>query len=161
MIKFVLAGVWICAATIGAVFFAFQTSSAKQDSEATPPFFGGLDYVKTDVVSIPLMREGEMYGYFLARFVYTAEPEKLRKLSVPAPSLILDEAYSFLYGNPQIDFSQVATLDLDKLRNSIRDHVNARTGEQLIHDVLIEQVDYLSKEEIRNNAPPRKAGASN
>ena len=46
MIKFIAAGLWLCAATIGAVFFSFQMSGAGPTAEATPPLLGGLDYVK-------------------------------------------------------------------------------------------------------------------
>jgi hypothetical protein len=156
MIKFIFAAIWICAATIGAVFYAFQSSSAKPAAEEKPAFFGGLDYVKTDVLSIPLLKDGRVNGYFIARFVYTVEPEKLRKLSVPAASLMADEAYSYLFSNPRIDFSRIDDVDIDALRNGIRDGINGRIGEKLIHDVLVEQIDYLSKSDIRDNSLRRR-----
>ncbi len=46
----------------------------------------------------------------------------------------------------------------DKMISSIRDTVNARVGEQLIHEVLIDQINFLSKDEIRNNTIRRRRG---
>ena len=48
-------------------------------------------------------------------------------------------------------------VDLDAFRNGIREHVNKRVGEDVLHDVLIEQIDFLSKQDIRDNAIRRKA----
>ena len=158
LIKFIAAAIWICLATIGSVFFAFQTSSANSEAKG-PALFGGMDYVKTDVISVPLLRDSKIDGYFLARLVYVIDPKKLKQLTVPAEALLVDEVYSYLYSNPQIDFSVNDTLDLDALRNGIRDSINARVADTLIDDILIEQIDFLSKDEIRDNSVRRRTKA--
>ena len=159
MIKFVLAGIWLCAVTVGAVFFSFQSPAAKAVAEPEPASFGGLDYIKTEIISVPVVRDSAIQGYFLTRLVYTVDPAKLQKLSVPAESLIVDQVYTYLYSNPQIDFSVDDSLDLDAFRAGIRDSVNARVEDKLVHEVLIEQVDFLSKAEIRDNSLRRRAEA--
>ena len=87
------------------------------------------------------------------------EPNQIKKLSIPAPALITDQVYSYLYSNPQIDFTKKETIDLDAFRKAIRDTVNARVGVELVHDVLIDQVNFLSKDEIRDNAIRRRKNA--
>jgi hypothetical protein len=156
MIKFVAAALWICVATAAAVVYSFQTNAPREAGASAPAFEGGLDYVKTDVISVPVMTDGTVRGYFLARLVFTADPRQLKSLSIPAQTLIVDQVYSYLYGNPQVDFSQVKTLDLDAFRRNIRDSINQRVAMTLIHDVLVEQVDFLSKDEIRDNALRRR-----
>jgi hypothetical protein len=156
MIKFAAAGLWLCAVTVGAVFLSFQMSGASQNGEATPPLLGGLDYVGTPIISVPVLTKDGIVGYLLTKLVYTTEPSKLRKLSVPAEALFTDQLYSYLFSNPSMDFTQVKTLDLDALRNGIRDSINKRVGDELIHEVMIEQMDFLSKDEIRDNAMTRR-----
>lgn len=161
MIKFIGAAIWICAVTIGAVIYSFQSSSAKAPNAAAnthteATLLGGLDYVKTEVISVPVLKKDGIEGYFLGRFVYTVEPEKVKKLVVPAEAIIVDEVYSYLYANPLADFTRVDTLDLDAFRNGIRDSINKRVGEKLVHEVMIEQIDFLSKAEIRDSALRRK-----
>ena len=159
MIKFIAAALWICAATLGAVFYSFQAAGERGVGEPPKPMLGGLDYVKTDVISVPLIRDAKIDGYFLTKLVYTVEPNQIKKLSIPAPALITDQVYSYLYSNPQIDFTKKETIDLDAFRKAIRDTVNARVGVELVHDVLIDQVNFLSKDEIRDNAIRRRKNA--
>ncbi|HEU4987576.1 MAG TPA: hypothetical protein VFT89_10980 [Rhizobiaceae bacterium] len=158
MIKFVFAAIWICAVTIGAVFYSFQTTQAKQNETPPAPFFGGLDFVRTDIITVPVVKDSGVRGYFLARLVYTVEPEKLKSLSMPAEVLFVDQVYDHLYANPQIDWTDRKSVDLDAFKTSLRDSINERVGDKLIHEVMIEQVDFLSKAEIRDNALRRRIG---
>ncbi|MDX8432901.1 MULTISPECIES: hypothetical protein [Mesorhizobium] len=159
MIKFIAAAIWICAATLGAVFYSFQAAGKAGVGETPKPMLGGLDYVKTDIISVPLIRDGRIDGYFLTKLVYTVEPEQIKKLSIPAQALITDQVYSYLYSNPQIDFTKKDTIDLDTFRKAIHDTINARVGVELVHDVLVDQVNFLSKDEIRDNALRRRKNA--
>src|SRR5262249_18171430 len=97
MIKFVAAGLWLCAVTIGAVSFWFQMWPASSNQEPPAPLLGGLDYVGTPVISVPVLTDKGIVGYILARLVFTGEPEKLRKLSVPAETLFSDQLYTYLF----------------------------------------------------------------
>ncbi|ESY88558.1 hypothetical protein NKI51_19585 [Mesorhizobium australicum] len=160
MIKVIAIAVWICAATLGAVFYSFQAAGEQGVGEKPKPMLGGLDYVKTDIISVPLIHDSKIDGYFLAKLVYTVEPEQIKKLSIPAEALITDQVYSYLYANPQIDFTKKATLDLDAFRAAIRDTINTRVGATLVHEVLIDQVNFLSKDEIRDNWLRRRQDAS-
>ena len=160
MIKFIAAAIWICAATLGAVFYSFQAAGARGEGETPKPMLGGLDYVKTDIISVPLIHNAKIDGYFLTKLVYTVEPSEMKKLSIPADALITDQVYSYLYSNPQIDFTKKATIDLNAFRAAIRDTVNSRVGTNLVHEVLIDQLNFLSKDEIRNNWLRRRQDAA-
>jgi hypothetical protein len=159
VIKFIVAALWICAATVGAVFYSFQAAGARGEGEAPKPMLGGLDYVSSDIISVPLIRDSAVKGYFLTKLVYTVEPAEMAKLSVPASALMTDEVYTYLYSNPQVDFTKAASMDLDAFRKDIRDRINARIGAEIVHDVLIDQVNFLTKDEIRDNAIKRREGA--
>ena len=164
MIRFVAAAVWICAVTVGAVFFAFSAANKSGEAEAAPaPYFGGVDYIKTDIVSVPIVRDGTVDGYFLARFVFTVEPAKVAGMTVPAASVLVDAAFSYIYSHPMIDFTQTNPVDIDAFKIALRDSVNKRIGQDIVHEVLIEQLDFLSKKEIRENtrrAPVEPAPAA-
>ncbi|KQZ86982.1 hypothetical protein ASD64_05850 [Mesorhizobium sp. Root157] len=156
MIKFIVATLWICAVTVGAVFYSFQAAGARDEAATAKPLFGGLDYVSTDIITVPYVRNARVDGYFLTKLVFTAEPAKLAKLSVPPTSIITDQVYSYLYSNPQIDFSDKTTIDLDAFRTSLRDSINTRVGIDLIKEVLVDQIDFLTKDDIRDNAKRRR-----
>jgi hypothetical protein len=157
MVKFIVAAVWIVAVTVGSIFFAFSSTGDKPGEVEKPaPFFGGLDYVKTDVISVPVVKNGEVAGYFIARFVFTAEPARIAKMSVPMQAIITDEFFTYLYSNPLMDFTRGDRIDIDAFRTGLRDNLNKRLGEDFVHEVMMEQVDYLSKQEIRDNAMKRR-----
>lgn len=155
MLKFIIAAVWIAAVSIGSVMYSFQAAQSRPEAPEIKPAFGGLQSVKTEIISVPLLKQSRVYGYFLTRLIYTVEPAKLAKLSIPAPALLTDAVYTHLYGNPTIDFSVTETLDLEALRNGLRAAINARVGDEFVHDILVEQIDFLSKEEIRDNTVRR------
>jgi len=156
MIKFIAAGLWLCAVTVGAVFFSFQTASQSESAEETPALLGGLDYVGTPIISVPVLTKDGIVGYLLTKLIYTIEPEKMNKLSVPAEALFADQLYTYLFSNPMIDFTQVKTLDLDALVDRVAYAAAQRVDDEVIHEVMIEQMDFLSKDEIRDNALNRR-----
>lgn len=151
MIKFIFAAVWISLATTGAVVYAFQSSQPTEETAQDPNAFKGLDYVKTGVISVPRLRDGRVDGYFLARLVFTADAQRLSQLKLPVEALLSDQMYTHLYGNPALDFTGRDSIDVEAMRNGLRDAVNARVGEKLIHEVLIEQMDYIAKGEIQTS----------
>ncbi len=156
MIKFAFAAVWVAAVALGSVYYSFNQASDQTKGPNEPSLFGGLDYLRTGVVSVPLFKDGRVYGYFLGRLVFTIEPERLKALTLPAEALIVDQIYSYLYANPDIDFHDHANVDLDRIRDGVRDSVNERVGQKLVHDVIIEQIDFLSKTDIRDNTIRRR-----
>jgi hypothetical protein len=82
---------------------------------------------------------------------YTLDPLKAEKLTIPVEELITDALYTALVGEPVIDFPDIEKFDLEVFKAHIRDSLNQRVGEELFHDVIVEQIDFLSKEDIRSN----------
>lgn len=152
MIKTLVIGVWICAVALGSVYFSVQMSNTKESVEPVPEMFGGLETIRGEVTSIPVISSGAVQGYFLTRLSYTVDPLRVAKLSVPVKELITDVLYTALVGEPVIDFPDMEMFDLEAFKSHIRETLNERVGEELFHDVIVEQIDFLSKEDIRSNA---------
>lgn len=161
MIKLMVAALWISIATTGALLFSFHWAQAPHDTseQAELPSFKGLDFVRTGIISVPVFEKGRVHGYFLTRLVFTAKAARLAQLKLPAEALLADQVYTHLYANPQIDFTHRDDLDVDAFRAGIRDGVNQRIGEELIHEVLIEQVDYLPKDQVGSSSIRNAAAA--
>ena len=53
--------------------------------------------VKTNIISVPIVTAGSIRGYLIAQFVYTADGDLLRKLSVPPELFLTDEAFRTIY----------------------------------------------------------------
>src|SRR5690606_14972537 len=111
-----------------------------------------LELVRGESITIPVIADGAITGYFLSRVSFMVDREKFRQVKLPITELTTDALFTLLIGNRMVDLSEPGAFDLEKFRSSIRDGVNKRLGEGLVAEVLVEQLDYLSKEDIRNNA---------
>ena len=149
MVKILLAGLWACIISLGAAYGAVVWKSDAADA-TSEEFFGGLDYVKTTPISVPMLAGGEVQGYIIAQFVFTVDGKTLRRLSVPPDVFLIDEAYRALYAKgTEIDFDNLDKFDVDALTRGIAAKVNERFKSDLVKDVLVEQFNYLNKDEVR------------
>ena len=149
MIKLLAIGFWICAASLGSSYIvASMRSHASETGSEEPTYFVGLDYKKTDSITVPIIAKDEIQGYVLARFVYTIDGEVASSLAVPPDPFILDEAFRAVYSVSGFDFEHPEQFDLTALTGSIHDNINKRFGQDLLHDVLVDQFDFLPKNEI-------------
>ncbi len=153
MVKFLLVGIWACLVTLGASYATvLWQADAPVDAKADE-FFGGLDYVKTTPISVPMLSEGEIKGYVVAQFVFTVDGATLRKLSVPPDVFLVDEAYRAIFASgDKIDFKQLDKYNVDELTKQMAAKVNERFKTELVKDVLVEQLNYLAKDEVRFNS---------
>lgn len=149
MIKLLITGVWISVVALASVYFSVQMANKHEDEEPVPAMFGGLESVRGDVTSIPVISGGTVQGYFLTRLSYTIDPSKAALMTIPVKDLVTDALYTSLVGDNLIDFPSMKRFDLEAFKAHIRDSINERLGDKVFHDVLVEQIDYLSKEDIR------------
>lgn len=152
MVKLLLTGLWVCVVTLGAVYFSVQMSAAPApvDEEAKKKELQEL--VRGESITIPVISDGAITGYFLSRISFMMDKEKIKGVKLPITEVTTDELFTLLIGNKMVDLSKPGAFDLEKFRSSIKDDLNGKLGEGLVAEVLVEQLDYLSKEDIRNNA---------
>ncbi|ERL99742.1 hypothetical protein Q644_09185 [Brucella intermedia 229E] len=150
MIRIIAIGLWICAVAFGSLFFAVRqnASSPPDGAQAAVGGFGGVDYVKTDVMSVPILSNGGVAGYVVTQLVYTIDSNVRKKLSVPLEFFISDEIFRKFYGSYS-DTKEVEKVSFEDVRASIIADLNARFPEPVIKDLLVEQFNYISAEEIR------------
>lgn len=149
MVKLLLSGLWICVVTLVSSYAVVTWKADALPDPKKDEFFGGLDYVKPGVISVPMIDEGEVQGYVVAQFVFTADGQTLRSLSVAPDSFIVDEAYRAIYAGQKVNFRRIEKYDLDALTKEIAAKVNERFKTDLIKDVLVEQFNFVSRDEIR------------
>ena len=153
MIRIIVIGLWICVVAFGSLFVAVRQNASSADGvlAASGRFaggFGGVDYVKTDVMSVPILSNGAVAGYVVTQLVYTIDSNIHQKLSVPLEFFISDELFRKFYGSYS-DTKEIETVNFEDVRASIIADLNARFPEPVIKDLLVEQFNYISTEEIR------------
>ncbi|MBB3608326.1 hypothetical protein [Rhizobium sp. BK602] len=149
MIKLVLTGLWVCAVTLASVYFSVQTATAPAISPDDAKK-AQQEFVKGEAINVPVIASGQVTGYFITRISFMMEKGKASTLQAPLAALTTDELYSLLVGNKMIDIAHVTSFDVAAFRNDIKKNMNERLGGDYVADVLIEQLDYISKEQIGN-----------
>ena len=148
MKKLLVLGVWLVAVSLGTSYVVASVMSGPAPEKGPSTYFAGLDYRRTDGISIPMIQDGAVRGYVLARFVYTIDGEVLASLAVPPEPFVLDEAFRTIYSMEGFDATRPERYDLAGLTSKIRDSVNARFGTAIVREVLVEQFDFLPKDEL-------------
>lgn len=148
MFKVVAAGIWVCIVALGAVYFSVQMGTAPPVDEAAAKK-AALEVVKGESITVPLLKDGAVRGYFIGRISFMMDKEKLGDSKPPITEYMTDELFSLLVGNSMIDISDPKAFNLEEFKKMVKEDMNKRLGDELIAEVLVEQLDYLSKEDIR------------
>jgi hypothetical protein len=149
MIKLIASGLWVCLVTLLSAYAAVSWQTARAPETETQKLFGGLESVRTRMISVPIVADGAIHGYVMAQFVFTVDAKVLKRLSVKPDVFLLDEAFKAIYAGESIDFRQVKKQDLPGLSKQIADGVNKRLGTHLIDDVLVQELNYITKDRVR------------
>lgn len=149
MLRLVVTGLWVCAVTAGA---SYGVSLWMARGYAHPPqqeYLEGIEYEKTKVINVPMIADGAVQGYIVAQFVFTVDAKTHRQLSVPPATFVVDEAFRAIYGDEELDFANLSRVDLKELATTIKVRVNERLQAAVVQDVLIEDFNYVAKNDLR------------
>lgn len=144
MIKTVVVGIWACLVALVATFFVAQWKAEVKPGAETP-HLEGIEYRKLDPLTVPMISEGTVQGYVLARLVFTADVGMLAQLPVQPEPFVADEAFREIYINGKVEFGKLAKYNLDQLVARIKENANKRLGPDFIKDILIEEINYATK----------------
>jgi len=148
MIKTIMTGLWACVVALLASFFVAQW---KADIKPAPEeaHMEALETHKLEPLTVPMINEGIVQGYVLARLVFTANTGAMHKLSVDPAPFVTDEAFREIYNNGKIEFGQLARYNLDQLVENIKENVNRRLGPEVIDSILVEEINYAEHRDAK------------
>ena len=149
MIKLVAVGLWVCAVTLASGFAAVSWQAGRLPQPEGASLFGGLSTVKTRLISVPIIAEGAVQGYVVTQLVFAVESSILQRLAIKPDLIFVDEAIRTIYAGNGIDFRQLTKQDLPQLAKTLAGNVNTRVGAKLVEEVLIEELNYVAKDQVR------------
>lgn len=158
MIKLIGTGVWILAITLASVYFSLKMASSPKVDAAAAEREAAMEFVTGYTTTVPVIGADGVNGYLLTRLAYKANKELAAKQVVPLPQMITDELYTLLVGNKLIDVNAAGSFDLEAFRGIVKEGLNRRFGAEVIAEVYVEQIDYLTTASVDN--PPLKQGVT-
>jgi hypothetical protein len=151
VIKTLLIGLWVCIVALGSSYFFVQMNNSSSAHVPSEEEVEVVEFIKTDMVSVPVIRGGKVQGYLVAQLSFAVnKAETAKRPFEPAPYLV-DVAYRALYENSIIDFSQLQPQDLTLLARKISEGANAKLGGAVVKDVLMNEINYVPRDEVRTN----------
>ena len=101
------------------------------------------------MISVPVVGDGAIHGYVMAQFIFNVNVATAKRLPIKADMLLLDEAFKTIYAGDVVDFRHFRKQDLSRLSKGIAENANKRFGMQLVEDVLIQELNYIPKDQVR------------
>lgn len=152
MLKLVLTGIWVCAVTLGSVYFSMQSASAPAVPDGEAARRASEQYVPGEMITIPVIKEGAVQGYFLTKLSFSATKQGINDLPAPLRQMVTDELYDLLVGSKLIDVADTGTFDLPTFKTTVKEGLNKKLGGEVITEVLVEQLEYLTKDDVKRVA---------
>lgn len=146
MVRMLLLGLVVMIATLGGSYAAMQVSHApapKEDPHEKP------EIVKIDPISVPVVREGKIQGYVIGRYAFSAPASAVRKDKDTFILFASEAIFRAIYEEDGLDFTSLKIVDLDKLIDRVVAKANARIGQPLITQVIVESMNFLSHDAVR------------
>jgi hypothetical protein len=150
VLKLILSGIWVCIVTLGSSYAATWWKVSHTSAPVVhEEIIAGIEYKKTKMINVPMIADGSVQGYIMAQFVFTAEAAALKKLTVPPEVFLQDEAFRALYADDKLDFRRLEKYDITKLTKTLVQKTNERLAMNLIKDVLIQEFNYVSRDDMK------------
>ncbi len=138
-------GLWVLIVALGTSYaVAFISVPAKTGAAAAKP---SLTVEKTRVINVPMIAGGAVRGFIVAQFAYTVDSAKAKSLPISPEVFLLDEAFRTVYTDDHLDFLHLEKYDVGALTTKLVAATNKRLGDDVVHDVLIQDFTFISKEE--------------
>ncbi|MBI2720138.1 MAG: hypothetical protein HY245_05060 [Rhizobiales bacterium] len=151
MLKLAAIGLWAATVTAGAAYLSAGYLAGANAGKTAKPASLGLEQITSDMTSVPMIRGGAILGYVIIQVNFEADKALLEEMKVDAKPYLVDAAFRAVYSNEETDFTRVKGDDLDRLTRRIAELANGNLGAEVVKQVLIQQLNYVRKEDIRTH----------
>jgi hypothetical protein len=151
VLKLVGIGVWVILVTAGATYGSVYLvkSGGSEAPEVEQDL--GVEELKSEMTSVPVLRNGEIVGYLILQLSFGADRRLLEERKLDPRPFMVDAAFRVIFGRTDVDFRRLRSKDLDELTAAIAKEANQRIGSELVRHVLLQQVNFVKREDIRTN----------
>jgi hypothetical protein len=104
---------------------------------------------KTHEINVPRLKDGAIKGYAVMLLSYTLDLDALKKAAMAPDSILVDEAFRYVYDDDTIDFDHLDRFDLAKMSKALIRSVNARVKGDVLVDVGVEEFTYAPISDTR------------
>lgn len=154
MIRFIIIGIWVCVVALGSTYAAAYWVTGAESAKTDEPYLSGLEYRRLPVVTVPMVIDGSVKGYVLAKLVFTADASLLRKMSIDPSIFAVNAAFQEIYVNGRVEGGKMSKYNLPEMLERIRQETNAHLKGDVVREVLVDSLNYVDRTDLRSGPPP-------
>jgi len=109
---------------------------------------------KTREINVPRIKDGVIQGYAVMLLSYTIDLDALKKAAMAPDSILVDEAFRYVYNDDTIDFDHLDRFDLARMSKALIRSVNARVKGDVLVDVGVDEFTFESYRATRERREP-------
>ncbi len=151
MLKLVLLGVWVIIVTAASTFGSVYMRPVGEIAGESSLEDEGVEELKAEMTSVPMIRGGDVVGYIIIQLSFEADRRVLAEKKLEPGPYLNDAVFRVIFSSTDIDFQRLRAKDLDRLTLAVATEANKRIGAELVRHVLIQQLNFVRKEDIRTN----------
>jgi hypothetical protein len=153
MIKAALVGVMTIAAVIAGEMGADKVL-AMRESHATTAASKATEARKTHEINVPRIKDGVIKGYAVMLLSYSVDLNALKTAAMAPDSILVDEAFRYVYSDDTIDFDHLDRFDFAKMSKALVAAINTRVKSDVVVDVGVQEFTYEPVTEMRGRPAP-------
>jgi hypothetical protein len=150
MLKLVLIGIWVTLVTAGSTYAANYFFVQSSVSEAALPDLG-VDKFSTDLMSVPVIRDGDVEGYLIMELVFMVDRAFIEEKKIDPLPFLKDSAFQAIFSGETLDARRLKKGDINNVSAAILSEANRQLGADVVRNVLLQQINYVKSEDIRAN----------
>ena len=97
-----------------------------------------------------MIRNNEIGGYLLLEPIVITNSDVISQLTIPLNIIARDVIIGIVHANDDIDIHRLEKFNLDDFRKRVVKLINTRIGKPVVDDVLIQSIDFINKEDVRD-----------
>jgi hypothetical protein len=153
MIKAMLIGVAAVAAVIAGEMGTDKVLAMRQ-ARSSAAVARATEARKTHEINVPRIKDGVIKGYAVMLLSYTVDLSALKTAAMAPDSILVDEAFRYVYSDDTIDFDHLDRFDFVKMSKALVGAVNARVKGDVVVDVGVQEFTYEPISDARGRPGP-------
>jgi hypothetical protein len=148
MIKAALVALMTIAAVIAGEMGADKVLAMRQ-ARSTVAATRMTEARKTHEINVPRIKDGVIKGYAVMLLSYTVDLNALKNAAMAPDSILVDEAFRYVYNDDTVDFDHLDRFDFAKMSKALVAAINTRVKSDVVVDVGVQEFTYEPVSETR------------
>ncbi|MCB1422229.1 MAG: hypothetical protein KDJ69_07125 [Nitratireductor sp.] len=147
MLKTIAISVWLMGLLAGSMFYFSTLPPPSADDHEKKP---DLEYVNLPPITSVIIRDKAIRGYVIAEFSVSIAKGRGSEIRQPLELVLRDLVIKGMHANKKLDIFKLDDFDVAAFSEDLRDKLNEKLGEGFVDSVLVQDLNFVSKEDVRD-----------